>query len=79
MIFDDVSSFRKALYEYSIEWGFELIRDKNEKVRMTAHYGYEGCEWMVHASPMPDGSFKVKTCVPNHTCVRNERIRALAQ
>ncbi|KAL3513846.1 hypothetical protein ACH5RR_026563 [Cinchona calisaya] len=56
MIFADVDAFRKVLYEYNIQWGFSLIRDKNEKRRVTAHYGNYGREWRVQASPMPDDS-----------------------
>ncbi|KAL3500959.1 hypothetical protein ACH5RR_035408 [Cinchona calisaya] len=44
MIFADVYSFRKTLFEYAFQWGFPLIKNKNEKCRVIAHCGSEGCE-----------------------------------
>ncbi|KAL3529566.1 hypothetical protein ACH5RR_008888 [Cinchona calisaya] len=80
MIFADVDAFRKVLYEYNIQWGFPLIRDKNEKLRVTAYYGNYGCEWREHTSSKPDGvTFMVKTCIPDHTCVMSENIIATAK
>ncbi|GFS38210.1 hypothetical protein Acr_00g0056250 [Actinidia rufa] len=55
MLFEDVKHFREVLKDYAIEKGFKLVRDKNEKVRVTAHCGSDGCEWRIHASPLPDG------------------------
>ena len=80
MIFGNVETFRRVLYEYKIQWGFPLIFDKNEKSRVTAHCGNQGCDWRVHASPAPDKmTYMVKTCTPDHTCVMSEKIVASAK
>lgn len=80
MIFESVDSFRKAMYEYSILWGFTLIRVKNEKKRVTAKCGDPVCDWRVHASLMADGvTFMIKTCTPDHTCTAKEKITASAK
>ncbi|GFS43557.1 hypothetical protein Acr_00g0085760 [Actinidia rufa] len=54
MLFEDVKHFREVLKDYAIEKAFKLVRDKNEKVKVTAHCGSDGCEWRIHASPLPD-------------------------
>ena len=39
---------------------------------MTCHCGNGGCNWRVHASPLPDGvTYKIKTLRGPHTCVRD--------
>ncbi|KAF8393878.1 hypothetical protein HHK36_020076 [Tetracentron sinense] len=66
---DDIN--REALRDYITEEGFEIVRDKNEKARVTAHCLGEGCLWRIHASPLPDGvTYKIKTFQSEHTCVR---------
>ncbi|KAF8387649.1 hypothetical protein HHK36_026303 [Tetracentron sinense] len=71
MLFDNVTEFREALRDYIIQEGFEIVRDKNEKVRVTAHCSSEGCLWRIHSSPLPDGgTYKIKTFQSDHTCVR---------
>ncbi|KAF8408354.1 hypothetical protein HHK36_007503 [Tetracentron sinense] len=71
MLFGNVTEFREALRDYIIQEGFEIVRDKNEKARVTAHCSGEGCLWRIHASPLPDGvTYKIKTFQSEHTCVR---------
>ncbi|KAL7246991.1 hypothetical protein ACSBR2_001992 [Camellia fascicularis] len=51
--------------------GFKIVRDQNEKVRVTAHCAAEGCPWRIRSSPLPDRiTYKIKTLVANHTCSR---------
>ncbi|XP_028115334.1 uncharacterized protein LOC114313164 [Camellia sinensis] len=71
MIFPEVNTFRATLRDYTVQTGFKIVRDKNEKSRVTAHCAAEGCPWRIHASPLPDGiTYKIKTLVPTHTCSR---------
>ncbi|KAH7856900.1 hypothetical protein Vadar_006704 [Vaccinium darrowii] len=71
MIFTDVDAFRAKLRDYTVEKGFKIIRDKNEKCRVTAHCAFKGCPWRIHASPLPDGiTYQIKTYTPEHTCSR---------
>ncbi|XP_028063588.1 uncharacterized protein LOC114266862 [Camellia sinensis] len=71
MIFPEVNTFRATLRDYTVQTGFKIVRDKNEKSRVTAHCAAEGCPWRIHASPLPDGiTYKIKTLVPTQTCSR---------
>ena len=71
MIFPNVDGFRAALRDYTVETGFKIVRLKNEKARVTAKCGAEGCPWRIHASPLPDGiTYKIKTMQAEHTCSR---------
>ncbi|KAL7177397.1 hypothetical protein ACSBR2_030704 [Camellia fascicularis] len=78
MIFTDVNNFRASLKDCIVETGFKIVRDKNEKSRVTAYYATEGCPWRIHVSPLPDGiTYKIKTLVPQHTCSRlNQNTKA---
>ncbi|CAI9109067.1 OLC1v1008806C1 [Oldenlandia corymbosa var. corymbosa] len=68
---------RKALYEYSISWGFTIIKFVNEKTRVTSYSNGEECNWRAHASVCPDGvTCAVKTCQPIHTCQVNPNLTA---
>ncbi|KAF7136322.1 hypothetical protein RHSIM_Rhsim08G0160500 [Rhododendron simsii] len=71
MIFANVDAFRAKLRDYTVEKGFKIVRDKNEKARVTAHCDVEGCPWRIHASPLPNGiTYQIKTYTPEHTCTR---------
>ncbi|KAH7866249.1 hypothetical protein Vadar_017624 [Vaccinium darrowii] len=71
MIFADVHAFRAKLRDYTVEKGFKIVRDKNEKGRVTAHCAFLGCTWRIHASPLPDGvTYKIKKMNAEHTCSR---------
>lgn len=71
MVFDDVDSFRAALRDYTIEQGFKLVRDKNEKGRVTCHCAAEKCPWRIHASPVGDSpTYMIKSLTGEHTCSR---------
>ena len=71
MIFTDVNSFRESLRDYTVQQGFNIVRVKNEKSRVTAHCAAESCPWRIHASPLSDGvTYKIKTLVSEHTCSR---------
>ncbi|KAL7254013.1 hypothetical protein ACSBR1_008380 [Camellia fascicularis] len=65
MIFANVNSFRASLKDYIVETGFKIVRDKNEKSRVTTHCAAEGCPWRIHASSLLDGiTYKIKALVP---------------
>ncbi|KAF7113214.1 hypothetical protein RHSIM_RhsimUnG0149100 [Rhododendron simsii] len=71
MIFANVDAFRAKLRDYTVEKGFKIVRDKNEKARVTAHCDVKGCPWRIHASPLPDGiTYQIKRYTPEHTCTR---------
>ena len=71
LLFGDVQKFRDVLRDFTVQEGFKLVRDKNEKSRVTCHCAAEGCPWRIHASPLPDKkTFKIKTYNNTHTCVR---------
>ncbi|XP_058184092.1 uncharacterized protein LOC131301721 [Rhododendron vialii] len=71
MIFADVDAFRAKLRDYTVEKGFKIVRDKNEKARVTAHCDVKGCPWRIHASRLPDGiTYQIKTYTLEHTCTR---------
>lgn len=74
MIFEDVNAFRAKLRDYIVEKGFKIVRDKNEKGRLTAHCAVVGCKWRIHASPMFDGTtYQIKTLPYEHTCIRHNQ------
>ncbi|KAL7194172.1 hypothetical protein ACSBR1_034561 [Camellia fascicularis] len=50
-----LNSFKAALKDYTVETGFKIVRDKNEKSRVTAHCAAEGCPWRINASLLLDG------------------------
>ncbi|XP_043700195.1 uncharacterized protein LOC122650895 [Telopea speciosissima] len=70
-IFTNVYAFRAALADYSIQEGFEFMRQKNEKSRVTVICKGDGCMWRCHASPIDEvGTYMIKTYISEHTCVR---------
>ncbi|XP_043718151.1 uncharacterized protein LOC122666107 [Telopea speciosissima] len=72
LMYDDVNHFKKVLYEYVVHEGFQLLKQKNEKSRVTTRCAGNGCTWRIHASPDGDGkAFMIKTLNPQHTCVRD--------
>ncbi|XP_027178079.1 uncharacterized protein LOC113777244 [Coffea eugenioides] len=72
-LFTNVDSFRAALKDYVIQKGFLVVRLKNEKTRVTAICGIDGCKWRIHASPVADSiTFMIKSYQPEHTCVMDK-------
>ncbi|KAL0433442.1 UNVERIFIED_CONTAM: hypothetical protein Slati_2678500 [Sesamum latifolium] len=72
MVFVDIDAFRTVLREYVIQDGFQIMRLRNEKTRVTAHCASKDYPWRIHASPLADGvTFQIKTCF-YHTCVRSD-------
>ncbi|XP_027166474.1 uncharacterized protein LOC113766485 [Coffea eugenioides] len=72
-LFTNVDSFRAALKDYVIQKGFSVVRLKNEKTRVTAICGIDGCKWRIHASPVADSiTFMIKSYQPEHTCVMDK-------
>mgnify|MGYP004713505121 CR=1 FL=1 len=72
-LFTNVDSFRAALKDYVIQKGFPVVRLKNEKTRVTAICGIDGCKWRIHASPVADSiTFMIKSYQPEHTCVMDK-------
>ena len=43
LLFENVHKFREVLKDYTIQEGFILVRDKNEKSRVTCHCAAIGC------------------------------------
>ncbi|XP_071939015.1 uncharacterized protein [Coffea arabica] len=73
-LFTNVDAFRAALKDYVIQKGFPIVRLKNEKSRVTAVCGVEGCKWRIHASPVLDSmTFMIKTYQGEHTCVMDRK------
>ncbi|KAA8524279.1 hypothetical protein F0562_010702 [Nyssa sinensis] len=70
-LFENVDKFREVLRDYTIQQGCSIIREKNEKAKVTAHYADSSCMWRIHASPLPDGvTYMIKTSKGEHTCMR---------
>ena len=71
MLFVNVDAFREALKDYVIQEGFEIVRIRNERSRITAMCADRGCEWYLHASTNPDKvTFEIKVYDGKHTCVK---------
>ena len=64
MVFTSVNEFREALKDFAFQEGFELVRVKNDKTRVTAHCASDGCLWRIHATIAPNEiTFRIKTYV----------------
>ena len=71
MLFVDVYEFRVALKDFIIQEGFEIVRVKNKKSRVTAMCATKGCPWHIHASPAPNGcTYKIETYNLDQNCIR---------
>nr|XP_027083419.1 uncharacterized protein LOC113705700 [Coffea arabica] len=72
-LFTNVDSFRAVLKDSVIQKGFPVVRLKNEKTRVTAICGIDGCKWRIHASPVVDFiTFMIKSYQPEYTCVMDK-------
>ncbi|XP_059625409.1 uncharacterized protein LOC132268597 [Cornus florida] len=77
-IFDDIRHFREVLVEYSVQKGFNLVREKNETGRITCHCANQGCSWRIHATILADQlTYKVKSVGPEHTCIRISKLKSV--
>jgi len=71
MLFESVDAFREVLRDFVIQEGFEVIRTRNERNRVSAMCAAHGCEWYLHASTNTDDtSFEIKTYDGVHTCTK---------
>ena len=62
MVFTNVNEFREALRDFAIQEGFELVRVKNDKIRVTAHCASDGCPWRIYAAiTLDEITFRIKT------------------
>ncbi|KAL0305223.1 UNVERIFIED_CONTAM: hypothetical protein Sangu_3043100, partial [Sesamum angustifolium] len=68
--FHDAKHFRETLRDWCIRGGFDIEYVKNEKVRVTAKCKFEGCNWRIHASPVMNDFFQIKSIQGAHTCAR---------
>ncbi|KAL0387458.1 UNVERIFIED_CONTAM: hypothetical protein Sradi_2627600 [Sesamum radiatum] len=68
--FHDAKHFRETLRDWCIRGGFDIEYVKNEKVRVTAKCKIEGCNWRIHASPVMNDCFQIKSIQGAHTCAR---------
>ena len=72
MLFACVHAFREVLKDYVIQKGFEIVRIRNERTRVTAMCASCGCEWYLHDSTNPDEvTFEIKVYEGKHTCVKS--------
>ena len=59
---DYYKEFNEVLRDYALEKGFEYVKLKNSKERITAKCKADNCPFRAHASPAPNGSiFVIKT------------------
>ena len=66
LLFSDVYKFRKAFKDLVIQEGFEIIRIKNERARLTIVCAACGCCWHTHASlPLMVGCIRSKHTLHN--------------
>ncbi|XP_043698965.1 uncharacterized protein LOC122649788 [Telopea speciosissima] len=69
--FINVNQFRDVLMEYEIQEEIQILKNKNDKNRVTGICNGRGCLWRIHASPNSNGiTFVIKTLNPNHICQR---------
>ena len=74
MVFTNVNEFREALRDFAIQEGFELLRVKNDKTRVTAHCASDGCPWRIYAAiTLDEITFRIKTYDSQHTCIRSSK------
>ena len=74
MVFTNVNEFREALRDFAIQEGFELVRVKNDKTRVTAHCASDGCPWLIYAAiTLDEITFRIKTYDSQHTCIRSSK------
>ncbi|KAA8544217.1 hypothetical protein F0562_022229 [Nyssa sinensis] len=70
-LFENMDKLREVLRDYNMRQGCNIIRDKNEKARVTAHCANSSCMWRIHTSSLPDGvTYMIKTYKGDHTCMR---------
>ncbi|KAA8517877.1 hypothetical protein F0562_015334 [Nyssa sinensis] len=55
-LFENVDKFKEVLRDYTIQQGCSIIRDKNEKARVTAHCVDSSYIWRIHVSLLLDVS-----------------------
>ncbi|KAK9269428.1 hypothetical protein L1049_001201 [Liquidambar formosana] len=73
-VFVSVDAFREKLREYVIQEGFDIVRVKNERTRVTVKCAGEGCRWCIPAAPTPkSGTFVVRTLHDEHSCIRSTK------
>lgn len=73
-LFESLDHLRKKIRHYCVQEGVEIIRRKNEKLRVTVECKDENCGWRMHASPYPSldsPNYKIKTMKGDHTCERH--------
>ncbi|KAK9290736.1 hypothetical protein L1049_008912 [Liquidambar formosana] len=71
-VFVSIDAFREKLREYVIQEGFDIVRVKNERTRVTVKCAGEGYQWRIHASPTPDNcNFVVRTLKDEYSCIRS--------
>ena len=71
MLFANVDAFREVLKDYVVQEGFEIVRVRNERTRITTMCAGHGCEWYLHASSKPDEvTFEIKVYDGQHSCVK---------
>ena len=72
MLFANVDAFREVLKDYVSQEGFQIVKIRNERSRVTAMCVGKGCEWYLHASTDADDvSFEIKVYEGKHTCAKS--------
>ncbi|XP_057746585.1 uncharacterized protein LOC130965839 [Arachis stenosperma] len=70
-LFPTIEVFKKALKDYFVYEGKDVLYIKNEKYRLRAACVAEGCPWLIFTSwNSAIRCFQVKTLFDEHTCVR---------
>ncbi|KAL4344260.1 hypothetical protein AHAS_Ahas11G0160600 [Arachis hypogaea] len=71
-IFPTMDLFKKALKDYFVFEGKNVLYIKNEKHRLTAACAAEDCPWLIFTSwNSASRCFQVKTLIDEHTCARD--------
>lgn len=69
LLFRSAHHFRLVFKDYMIQEGFEVIRVKSKRDRITAKCKANGCPWRIHVSPPTSRiGFQIKTLLDRHEC-----------
>ncbi|XP_057518427.1 uncharacterized protein LOC130799342 [Amaranthus tricolor] len=70
-LFTDKQHLRDVIRDYCIQSGFSVVVDKADRLRYTISCSEAKCEWILHASRLPDGVTWAIKKIQNaeHTCL----------
>ncbi|RYR04293.1 uncharacterized protein [Arachis hypogaea] len=71
-LFPTMESFKKALKDYFVHEGKDVLYIKNEKLRVRAACAGKECPWLIFTSwNSSKGCFQIKTLYNEHNCGRD--------